>query len=132
MRLVDLSYLKHNMTSIEEIEVENYRNILTFVDNLDMENYTVNLDFLGLPQMEIGNNEGHFNFSIGKETVCLIAYTQDDLKYYGEYFANKDEIHGKEVLEFLNEIEPPCVITPIPLSIKQKEAAYHIFMALKK
>lgn len=131
MKLVDLSYLKNNMTSIEEIEVENYQHILKFTDNFNMEKGIVNLDFLGLPQLEIGNIDGHLNFSIG-DTVCLLAYVEDDLKYYANYFANKNDVYEEDVIEFIKELEVPCVITPTPLNIIEKEAAYHIFMTLKK
>lgn len=133
MKLIDLSYFKHDMTSLEEIEVENYRNILTFVENYKIEKGEVDLSFLGLPSMKLAyaKDKKHLTFFIGN-VKGLFIYDEADKAFFLENKELLDDENREDVKEFLSDIKLPYVIVPTTLSIKEKEAIYHMFMALKK
>lgn len=133
MKLIDLSYFKNNMTSIEEVEVENYRNILEFVENYKIEKGEVDLSFLDLPNMKItyAKDKKHLTFSIGNVTGLFI-YDESDREFFLDSKELLNDENREDIKEFLSDIKLPYVIVPKALTIKEKEAVYHMFMTLKK
>lgn len=133
MKLIDLSYFKRNMTSLEEVEVENYRNILEFVDNYKIEKGEVDLSFLGLPNMKIGyaENKEHLTFSIDS-VAGLFIYEESDKEFFLESKELSEDENKDDIKEFLKDIKLPYVIVPAPLTLEEKEAVYHMFMVLKQ
>lgn len=133
MKLIDLSYFKNNMTSIEEIEVENYRHILKFIENYKIEKGEVDLSFLDLPTMKIAyvKNDEHLSFSIGN-IAGLFIYDESDREFFLESKELLDDENKEDIKSFLEDIELPYVIVPNQLTVKEKEAVYHMFMVLKK
>lgn len=133
MKLIDLSYFKSNMTSLEEVEVENYRNILEFVEKYKIEKGEADLSFLGLPNMKIGyaKDKEHLTFSIGN-VAGLFIYNESDKNFFLESKELADDENKDDIKEFLEDIKLPYVIVPTPLTVKEKEAVYHMFMVLKQ
>lgn len=130
MKLIDLSYFYYNMTSIEEIDVENYFHIKKFIDNFELNNSEINLDFLELPNLLLSNAEGIKVFSIGKSSGALI-YTENDKKLFLEQENLRESKYKEEIIEFLFDVKLPYAITFSSLNPAEKEAVYHLFMLLK-
>lgn len=130
MKLVDLSYLKHNMTSVEEIDVENFQHIKDFLDRVNLQNWIINLDFLQLGQMKVGKNNGIWNFSIDDNKTGMLIYTEAEKEFYLS-FIPVDEMQLEKAKEMFEELETPFVVVPETLSVAEKEAVYHLFMFIQ-
>lgn len=135
MKLVDLSYLRHNMTSVEEIDVENFQHIKDFLDRVNFTDWIINLDFLQLGQMKIGKTNGLWNFSIDNNKAGIIVYTEEEketyLKFIPENKTDDEKTQTIKIQEMFEELEAPFVIVPTSLSVVEKEAVYHLFMFLQ-
>lgn len=135
MKLVDLSYLRHNMTSVEEIDVENFQHIKDFLDRVNFTDWIINLDFLQLGQMKIGKTNGLWNFSIDNNKAGIIVYTEEEketyLKFIPENKTDDEKTQTIKIQEMFEELEAPFVIVPTSLSVVGKEAVYHLFMFLQ-